>query len=184
MSNDTAGRVLTIIGLVFNGFNFIISLLGLLLIGPVLALLGLDPLMGSLAMLVIATTLANFLLALILGLVLPLVGYAKIRPESKGTAGAILIVSGVIGIIFISIIGGILLLLAGIVVAAWRPLEAGGYRPIPEKSLGPPPPFAAQPSIAPAAKMESPKGAQYCVACGAQLQGDERFCPVCGTTVG
>jgi len=82
------------------------------------------------------------------------------------------------------LIGGILLLIAGIVVGTWRPLEAGGYRPIPDKSLGPPPPFAAQPSIAPAAKMESPKGAQYCVACGTQLQGDERFCPVCGTTIG
>jgi len=184
MSNDTAGRVLTIIGLVFNGLNFIIALAGLLLIGPVLALLELDPLLGSFIMLVLAGVLVDFLLALIVGLVLPLVGYAKIRPESKATAGGILIASGVIGVIFVSIIGGILLLIAGIVVATWRPLEAGGYRPIPDKSLGPPPPFAAQPSIAPAARLETPKGAQYCVACGTQLQGDERFCPVCGTTIG
>jgi hypothetical protein len=184
MSNDTAGRVLTIIGLVFNGLNFIIALAGLLLVGPVLALLGLDPLFDSLIMLVLAGVLADFLLALIVGLVLPLVGYAKIRPESKGTAGGILIASGVIGLIFISLIGGILLLIAGIVVAAWQPLAAGGYRPIPEKSLGPPPPFAAQPSIVPAAKFETPKGARYCPACGTELQGDEHFCPVCGTTIG
>jgi len=184
MSNDSAARVLTIIGLAFNVFSFALTLLSFVLLLPLLFLLGSDPLFGSLFTLFLAPIIIGVLLDLVIGLVLPVVAYTRIRPESKGTATAILIASGVLGLIFVSLIGGILVLIAGIIVATWQPLATVGYRPIPDKSLGPPPPFAAQPSVAPAAKSVTPKGAKYCVTCGAELQGDERFCPVCGGTIG
>jgi MFS family permease len=184
MANDSTARILTIIGLAFNGLSFALSVLSLVLIIPLLALFASDPLTGNFLMLLWAPIVIGVLLALIIGLALPAIAYTRIRPESKGTAAAILIASGIIGLILVSLIGGILVVIAGILVATWQPFAAGGYRPIPDKSLAPPPSFAAQPSIAPTAKLQTPKGAQYCVACGTQLQGDERFCPVCGATVG
>jgi hypothetical protein len=145
-----------------------------------------DPsgMMYSLVTALVTTTLVSAGVTFVFGLILPIVGYVKVKPESKGTAAALLIVSGVISLIFSGIIGGILLIIAGALAASWKPFPEEGYPPVPTKSLGPPPPFAAQPSIAPAAKSVTPKGAKYCVACGAELQGDERFCPICGTTIG
>jgi hypothetical protein len=126
MSNDSAARVLTIIGLAFNVFSFALTLLSFVLLLPLLFLLGSDPLLGSLFTLFFAPIIIGVLLALVIGLVLPVVAYTRIRPESKNTAATLLIASGVIGLIFVSLIGGILVLIAGIVVATWQPLAAGG----------------------------------------------------------
>jgi hypothetical protein len=184
MSNDSAARVLTIIGLIFNGLALAIVLLDLMMIVPLLALLGSDPLLASLAMFSLEIMAGELLLTLIVGLILPLVAYGKIRPDSKGAAAGILVVSGAIGLLFIGIIGGILILIAGALVATWHPLGAEHYGPMPVRSLGPPSPMAGQPGAAPGATLATPKGAKYCVTCGAELQGDERYCPVCGNAIG
>jgi hypothetical protein len=62
-------------------------------------------------------------------LILPVVGYGEIRPQSKGRATAILIVSGIASPMvgnFTAIIGGILILFAGGLAAIWQPPAKGG----------------------------------------------------------
>ena len=105
--------------------------------------------------------------------------YLNIKPEGKTKAGVILIISGVITLILggvFGIISGIFFIIAGALTVSWKPYK---------DELLTPTARTTDPIIEPSEvkPVTTQKGSQFCASCGAQLIGDEQFCPVCGTAI-
>jgi len=121
------------------------------------------------------------IISLILRIISPILGvagYRCIRPETKSTAAGLLIAAG--AITFLTV-GGIILIMAGALVASWEPEEY--YTPSlvrvkPEDwKMGEP---RAAPRLG-----EDAGGIREgrCTYCGARLWGDEKYCPSCGQSL-
>ncbi len=156
-TRDTA-QALTIIGLVCNGFFLFFEFLMILFYFPVLFF---------------------SLIWFIFGIVLPIVAYNDIPKGNRGSAGALLIISGIVSLLFIFFIGGILLIIAGALVASWNPYPTTrhGYDlrwvPSPSSSQG----SAYLVSTSRAATKK-------CVSCGVELERIDQYCHACGTHTG
>lgn len=183
--SDTAARVLTIIGIVFNGI--VVVLLGLLVFLSVILMgwFSWMPFIGWAFWELLLITLGSFLLALVIGMIIPIYAYRKINPGSKTSAAVILIICGVIDLLIVSLIGGVLLLVGGIIVAVWKPYEHEEYRPHPAK-----PPVHYPPSTTPAPRpvTTTPEPGiseeqAFCTYCGSKFLGGEKFCPSCGASI-
>lgn len=103
-----------------------------------------------------------FIFQIILGILLPAIGYMKTHPESKNLAAALFIVSGVLTIAFI---GGILLIVAGVLVLVE---EFDDEYPSPKAEVR---------------SQAVTKDKPICSKCSSTLMGDETFCPICGAKV-
>jgi len=98
---------------------------------------------------------------IIFGILLPAIGYMKAHPESKSLAASLFILSGAITIVFI---GGIILIVAGILVLTEESDEV----------------YPTRSEI----KIQSTIGDRsICSIWGSALKGDENFCGVCGAKV-
>lgn len=128
-----------------------------------------------------------FLAGFIPGCIIPIAGYFHIGPATKGRAAALLVSSGAISIIlgnfsgYAGSIGGILVLVAGILVYSWEPPKAQPYQPLPWETADQR--GISAPDYGPPGGFVTPKGARFCVSCGTQLKGREKSCPDCGTPV-
>ncbi|MFX1509991.1 MAG: hypothetical protein ACFFBR_06765 [Promethearchaeota archaeon] len=158
MGTHDSAQTLTIIGIVCNGFILLFEFLLSLVFFPYMFL-----------------TMIWF----VVGIVLPIIAYSDIPKGNRGSAGALLIISGIISLIFIFLIGGILLIVAGALVASSGPAPSTEryydlrYVQSPSSSHG-------------TAYLVPPRnvGTKKCVNCGADLDRVDQYCHVCGTNVG
>jgi hypothetical protein len=185
MMSETAARVLTIIGLVFCGIG--VAYIGFLLFTVIFVMISISwiPFITWIFMDLLIFSLVYFIIGLITGLILPGVAYGKINENSKTSAAVILIICGIINFLIVSLIGGILLLVGGIVVALWKPYEHEIYQTSTSK-----PPAHYPPSTTPVSKpvfaaseTGTPQEKAFCMSCGSKLLGGEKFCPNCGASL-
>ncbi len=180
MGRDTASRVLTILGCIFNGIAVglyaLVAVFMSLFFDMVIAML---PEIAPIADIFLIFVWFSLFTTLIVGLFLPIWAYINIKPEGKTKAGVTLIISGVITIIFGSIFGlisGIFFIVAGSVTASWKPYKDEFLTPTTKTTRS----IHDSPEIK---SVTTQKGSQFCASCGAQLIGDEQFCPICGTAI-
>jgi hypothetical protein len=183
--SDTAARIITIIGLVFCGIGVAYLALLVFTVIALMAEIAWIPFASWLIMDLLIFSVGYFIIGLVTGLILPGVAYGKINENSKNSAAAILIVCGIIDFLLVSLIGGILLLVGGIIAAVWKPFGHEEYRPSPVE-----PSVQYPPSTTPTSKLVTtqpepspPEGKAFCTYCGAKLSGGERYCPSCGASV-
>jgi hypothetical protein len=158
MGTYDSAQVLTILGLVCNGFILFFEFMLALVFFPYLFL-----------------TMIWF----IVGIVLPIIAYNDIPKGNRGPAGALLIISGIISLIFIFLIGGILLIVAGALVASSGPAPSAPRH----YDLR----WIRSPSSSQGTAYLVPlrgAGTKKCVNCGADLDRIDQYCHVCGTNVG
>ncbi len=165
-TKDTV-QVLTILGLLANGFILIFQLLMAIIYFP----------------LIFITLLWFFL-----GFIFPITAWTEIPKGNRGAAGGILIVSGIVSLLFIFFIGGVLLIVAGALVASWNPYQVpasrstrtqfhplGPYHDYDGSSI-----WVRQHHIEGSATTQTKK----CVNCGTELNRIDQFCHECGSEVG
>ncbi len=185
-TQDTA-QALTILGIICNGY---------ILFFP-LALVFL----GWLFM-VMMYTLIPTLIWFVVGIILPIISYNEIPKGSRGSAGIILILSGIVSLIFIFLIGGILLIVAGAIVATSNPYptsptsyqrqwahEPTSTRPSHQPHFHPLGPYHEYDDTSIWNRSEPSTGTstaqtKKCVNCGAELERIDQYCHTCGTHVG
>jgi len=156
-TQDTA-QALTILGLVCNGFILLFEFLTAFYYIPFMFFI---------------------IIWFIVGFVLPIVAYNEIPKGSRGSAGTLLIISGIISLLFIFFISGILLIVAGALVASWNPYQVPRQR---YDLQWVPAPSSYQGS---AYLVQSRAGmTKKCVNCGVELDCVDQYCHVCGTYVG
>jgi hypothetical protein len=180
MGRDTASRVLTILGCIFNGVAValyaLVAIIMSLYFDIVIAMI---PEIAPIADIFFIFVWFTLFTTLVVGLILPIWAYLNIKPEGKTKAGVILIISGVITLILggiFGIISGIFFIIAGALTVSWKPYKDELLTPT-ARTTGP----IYEPSeVKP---VTTQKGSQFCASCGAQLIGDEQFCPVCGTAI-
>jgi hypothetical protein len=165
-TKDTV-QALTILGLLANGCILFFQLLTAISYFPVIFIT---------------------LLWFFLGFILPITAWNEIPKGNRGTAGGILIVSGIVSLLFIFFIGGILLIVAGALVASWKPYQSppsragqtrfhplGPYHEYDGRSI-----WTRQPQ-----GVDSSSGStKKCVNCGVELNHIDQYCHECGTDVG
>ncbi|MFW9831691.1 MAG: hypothetical protein ACFFD8_07950 [Candidatus Thorarchaeota archaeon] len=157
MDSDNIARVLTIIGLVWNGFILFFTS-WIALIFPFLLIL----------------TVAMFFLVI----VLPLVAYNDIGRGSQGSAGVLLIVSGIISVFSINLVGGILLIIAGALTSGYDPTRTRRFSYDRHK------PYVPQAHRSTPYMRNVPHAiSKTCVNCGVILDRSDQFCHSCGTDV-
>lgn len=154
-------RKLTLVGIIINILLLIVGIIVVYWLMTWLPLL-LPPIPGWPGFFdwLIIIMIISFGVDIILGIILPAFGYAKLNPESWKTAAVILIISG---ILTIGGIGGILLIIAGAMAFTSGPAKSEVF----EKPL----------------YSEKPRPANVCAHCGAVLGGDDRYCAGCGAPV-
>ncbi|MFX1403740.1 MAG: zinc ribbon domain-containing protein [Promethearchaeota archaeon] len=166
MGTQDTVQTLTILGLLANGFVLLFQLLIAILYFP---------------------TIFITILWFFLGFILPIMVWTEIPKGKRGAAGGILIVSGIVSLLFIFFIGGILLIIAGALVAGWDPYQ---IPPSPSSqtrfhTLGPHHEYDGnsiwirQPQVAGSSMAQTKK----CVNCGAELNRIDQYCHECGTDV-
>lgn len=158
MATDDTAQALTIIGIVVNAF-FLLFMSTAIWIVPWLLPIG--------------------AVWLLLGIILPIIAYKDISRGSQGPAGALLIVSGIFSLIFIYMIGGILLIVAGALVASWNPYQYPRHRVTSQRYYASPPAYTST-YISPVSDASTKK----CVNCGVELDREDQYCHTCGTHVG
>jgi hypothetical protein len=158
MAPDDTAQALTIIGIVINGF-FLLFMSSLILIFPWIIMIG--------------------AVWLLLGIILPIIAYKDIPRGSQGPAGALLLISGIFSLIFIFVIGGILLIVAGALIASWNPYEYPRHRVRPYWSHTPPPAYTTTYN-----PPQSFARTKKCVNCGVELDREDQYCHTCGAHVG
>ena len=158
MGTRETSQALTILGIVCNGFSLFFSILYAIYFFPIFIIM---------------------LIWFFFGIVLPIVGYNEIPRGSRGSAGAMLIISGIVSLLFIFFIAGILLIVAGAMVATWHPYPSAQRRydlhwaPYPSSNQG-------NAYLVPASRATTKK----CVNCGVELERIDQYCHACGTNVG
>ena len=156
-TRDTA-QALTILGLICNAFFLFFSFLYAIWFFPMIFL-----------------TLIWFFF----GIVLPIAGYNEIPRGNRGSAGAMLIIAGIVSLLFIFFIAGVLLIVAGAMVASWNPYPTTHRRydlhwaPYSSSNQG-------SAYLVPTSRATSKK----CVNCGVELERIDQYCHACGTNVG
>jgi hypothetical protein len=138
----------------------------------------------------------------VIGIVLPMIAYNDIPKGSRGSAGVLLILSGLASLLFIFFIGGILLIVAGALAASWNPYpipptgnqQQWVHRPSVVRSssqprfhpLGPYHEYDGESIWVRTDQSISASTAQTkkCVNCGAELERIDQYCHVCGAHVG
>ena len=179
MASDSAARIVASVGIILNLVG-----LGAELVVRLTVTLFFLYFWGASYLIFVASMLS---IGFICGFILPIIGLSQIEPATKGRATAILISSGIIGVVLgafsasFGTMGAILLLVAGALVYSWQPSKPQPYQPLPWEA-------AAQPVVSTADNggkggFITPKGARFCVSCGVQLKGDEPSCPDCGTPI-
>jgi len=185
MMAETAARVITIIGLIFCGIG-VVSL-GFLLFTVIFVMVSISwiPFSTWIFMDLLIFSVGYFVIGLVTGLILPGVAYGRINENSKTSAAVILIICGIINFLIVSLIGGILLLVGGIVVAVWKPYVHEIYQPSTAKPPAHYPPSATPVSkpVFEASETGTPKEKAFCRSCGLKLVGGEKFCPNCGASL-
>jgi hypothetical protein len=111
---------------------------------------------------------------ILLGWILPILGYKQINPRGKNAAGIILIFSGIISIA-ISFTGGILLIVAGALAISWKPDKKILHQPYSSNSRW------QHRQVHPS--MTTTGISKKCVNCGTNLERYDQFCWNCGTQV-
>ncbi len=106
MGNQDTAQVLTILGIFYNGFTLFFKFLMAFFGWPFMAMIN---------------ALIDTLIWFVVGIILPIITYNYIHKGSRGTAGFLLILAGIISFIFILFIGGVLLIVAGAIVAFRHP---------------------------------------------------------------
>ncbi|MFX1564941.1 MAG: hypothetical protein ACFFCH_03005 [Promethearchaeota archaeon] len=158
MGTHDSAQALTILGIVCNGFILFFEFLLAFVFFPFLFL-----------------TIIWFFI----GIIFPIIAYNDIPKGNRGSAGALLIISGIISLIFIFLIGGILLIVAGALVASSNPAPS-----VPRYyDLR----WVRSPSSPQGTAYLVPQrgeGTKKCVNCGADLDRVDQYCHVCGTDVG
>ena len=118
MGRASNARILTILGIISNGLVAAVAFswhtLGLFTV-----FIGTIP--HTFFLLSLSVAIGFLLFATICGVILPIWAYRHITPDGKAKASTLLFISGVFSL-FISIIGGILLLIAGLLTTYWNPL--------------------------------------------------------------
>jgi hypothetical protein len=166
MGNQDTAQALTILGIICNGFILFFQFFYTFVYPPILFLT---------------------LIWVFVGIILPMIGYNEIPKGNRGSAGALLIITGIISLLFIFFIGGVLLIVAGALAASLNP-----YRLPPSRSrqtrfhpLGPYHEYDGN-SIwvrQGASADTSTASTKKCVNCGAELSRIDQFCHECGTNV-
>ncbi|MFX0168472.1 MAG: hypothetical protein ACFE89_03850 [Candidatus Hodarchaeota archaeon] len=108
MGNQDTAQVLTILGILYNGFTLFFKFLMAFFGWPFMAMIN---------------ALIDTLIWFVVGIILPIITYNDIPKGSRGTAGFLLILAGIISFIFIFFIGGVLLIVAGALVASRHPTQ-------------------------------------------------------------
>ncbi|MFX1576674.1 MAG: hypothetical protein ACFFCF_05835 [Promethearchaeota archaeon] len=167
MGTLDSAKVLTIIGILCNGFILFFEFLVGVFYFPMLFF-----------------TLIWFFI----GIILPMIAYNEIPKGNRGSAGGILIIAGILSLIFIFLIGGVLLIVAGALVASWNPYH------IPSKPSGhtkfhPLGPYHVYDGKSIWIHQQPPSDSstgqkKKCVNCGAELNRIDQYCHECGTHVG
>jgi hypothetical protein len=123
-----------------------------------------------------------------LGLILPIIAYNEIPKGNRGSGGGLLIVSGIISLLFIFFIGGVLLIVAGALVASWNPYQMVASRSA-QTRFHPIGPYHEYDGSSIWTRQPQPVGSstaqtKKCVNCGAELNRIDQYCHECGTEVG
>ena len=164
-TQDTA-QALTILGIICNGFILFFQFFYVFVYPPILFL-----------------TLIWF----VIGIILPMMGYHEIPKGNRGAAGALLIITGIISLLFIFFIAGVLLLVAGVLAASWNPYHTSPPRPRPTRfhPLGPYHEYDGKSIWTRQAYSTdaSTSSTKRCVNCGARLSRIDQFCHECGSNV-
>ena len=165
-TQDTA-QALTILGIICNGCILVFEFFYAFIFPPILFLT---------------------FIWIFVGIILPMIAYNEIPKGNRGSAGTLLIITGIVSLIFIFFIGGVLLIVAGAIVASWNPYQI-------------PPPRSRQPRFHPLGPYHEYDGksiwvrhghsadsstalTKKCVNCGAELNRIDQYCHECGTNVG
>ena len=116
---------------------------------------------------------------LLFGLILPIVSYRDIEQGKRGSAGALLLISGVFSLIFVLFIGGVFLIIAGGLTADYDPYRQMpmGYRP--QYRYNATPHYGSQYAI-----QQTVARTKKCVNCGVELDRWDQYCHTCGAHVG
>lgn len=185
-TQDTA-QALTILGIIYNGY-ILFSQFALVFFSWLFP--------------VMMYTLIPTLIWSVVGIILPIISYNEIPKGSRGSAGIVLILSGIASLIFIFLIGGILLIVAGAIVATWNPYphsptsyqrqwahEPTAPKPAYQPHFHPLGPYHAYDGQSIWTRREPSTSAstaqtKKCVNCGAELDRIDQYCHICGTHVG
>jgi hypothetical protein len=160
-------KALTIFGIIFNGFILFFEFLFTFFYFPLLFF-----------------TLCWFFI----GIILPMMAYNEIPKGNRGSAGGILIVAGILSLIFIFLFGGVLLIVAGALVASWNPYHITA-RPSGQTRFHPLGPHHVYDGKSIWIHQHPSSGSstgqtKKCVNCGAELNRIDQYCHECGTHVG
>ncbi|MHA2405519.1 MAG: zinc ribbon domain-containing protein [Candidatus Hermodarchaeia archaeon] len=164
-TQDTA-QALTILGIICNGFFLFFEVFYAFVFPPILLLT---------------------FIGLFVGIILPMIAYNEIPKGNRGSAGPLLMFTGIISLLFIFVIGGVLLIVAGALAASWNPYQHPGTRSRQTRfhPLGPYHEYdgrsiwARQGYSVDSATTSTKK----CVNCGVELRRIDQFCHECGTNV-
>ncbi|MFW9934592.1 MAG: hypothetical protein ACFFDU_03550 [Candidatus Thorarchaeota archaeon] len=167
MGTLDSAKVLTVIGILCNGFVLFFEFL-----------------LGFLFLPLLFFTLIWFFV----GIILPMIAYNEIPRGNRGSAGGMLIIAGILSLIFIFLVGGVLLLVAGALVASWNPYPVT-RRPSDQTQFHPLGPYHVYDgksiwSHQPPSESSSTAQTKRCVNCGAELNRIDQYCHECGTHVG
>ncbi len=164
-TQDTA-QALTILGIICNGIILFFEVFYAFIFPPFLLLT---------------------FIWLFAGIILPMIAYNEIPKGNQGSAGTLLIITGIISLLFIFFIGGVLLIVAGALSASWNPHQLprtrshqprfhplGPYHEYDGKSI-----WIRQGNYT----HSSSASIKKCVNCGVELSRIDQFCHECGTNV-